>query len=572
MANFTKLNGYDVKDAVAIHTYDTVASFKADTKLKVNDHIQTKGYTSVNDGGNATYIIVDDETLIEDGGLIHELTNGLKAVLNVGDFVTPEMFGAYGDGSHDDSEPIQKAFDSGKAVEFSPKTYICFSLVSNNPLNIRGNGATLKKPQLDIEPYNMTVNEMNWIRILTITEDCNIDGVTFDNNCFTMWQVSDGYAQQQSSSVIARGGSKKIDLIISNCNFNNSASDGLHIVENINANISNCRSEDCFRGGLVCTGYGSEINVDGWNSNVITTGVHDGIDVEVDSTSSIDPTKFILNINNLILDYDLDVYVPENGKVTMNNVVMRSFDENNIHGFILKSQLNGNLLVANSILRSGVPETVQTYPQGGDIYFDNCKFIGNTNDPVIRVTQYQPDNITRESILKISNCDIEGKNFLQLSKLNLTIEVNNCNVECTNDCIVANGITSPHVKNLILQNSKFIYNGFFGTFLKNQYAVAGTANVYLYGNIYEATTDSGIKIEGTPEIYFDNTPFTSAYSLTLGNGANPKFYGSGRVIIVPTASDLTFRGYVAGDDIAVAKDTGYRYRYTSGTTWTQINN
>ena len=78
---FSELNGYIVKDKQAIHTYDSIASMKADTKLKEGYHVKTKGYYQSNDGGHAEYIIVNDSTLVDDGGLIHVLTNGLRAQL-----------------------------------------------------------------------------------------------------------------------------------------------------------------------------------------------------------------------------------------------------------------------------------------------------------------------------------------------------------------------------------------------------------------------------------------------------------------------------------------------------------
>ena len=553
----------------AFLAFDTVADMKASTNLIDGSYAQTLGFHTINDGGGAIYKITNSGTANEMDVIA---IDDLYANLVTGGIIKPEQVGAYGDGIHDDSTSIQKAFDSGDLVEFSPKTYLCFSLVTNNALNIKGNGATLKRPELDVAPYNKTVNEMKWIHTIDISEDCSISDLTFDNNCFTMWQVSDGFAQQQAAAISALNKNKKIKLNIDGCHFKNSAGDGLHIVENVIANVTNCTSEDCFRGGFVSTGYGSEINVDGWISRVLTTGVNDGIDIEVDSNSTVDANTYNVTISNVELDYDLDVYVPQYGNVTLNNVIMRAFDEANIHGFILKAQIDGRLLVNNCVLRSGVPETTQTYPQGGEISIINSKLIGNSTNPVVRVTQYQPDNIAKEGRLNISNCSIQGVSFLELVKLNATIVVDNCDVKCTGDCIVANGTTMPQVKHLIIQNSKFTYTGYFGTFLRTQYAVEGIANVYLYGNTYNAvTTDNGIKIEGNPSIYYDSTPFTSAYVLSLGTGAKPKFYGNERLIIVSSVSDLTFRGWVAGNDIAITIDTGKRYRYTSGTTWTEIS-
>ena len=570
MADFTKLNGYTVKDPNAVHTYDTVADLKADTKLKAGNHVQTKGYTTAGDGGHASYIIVDDNTLVDDGGSIHALTNGLFAVLLNNEYVTPEMYGAYGDGVHDDSTAIQKAINSGKVVEFAPKTYICYSLTVDRPTVLHGNGATLKRPELDIAPYNLTVAEMKWIRTADITENCIITNMVFDNNCFTMWQPSDGYAQEQSCSLLVRNTAKVIELVIDKCEFKNSAGDGLHIVDNVNANITNCRSIDCFRGGLTSTGYGSEINVDNWISEVHTAGVNDGFDVEVDSASSVYPEKYILNMNNVTLDYDLDIMVPKKGVANLNNITMRSFDETNIGGFVLGARAGGVLNISNSKLRSGKTPSVQIYIQEGNVNFVNCAINGNATDPVLRVSQYQPGSLTYDGELNIHGCKINGHNFMSVANIRGYINVDSCEIKCNGDFIVNNGNSSPAVQHLYLQNNKIKFSGMFITLTKSG-AIDSTVNLYLYGNTIKGGGDDYIKTWADANIYYDSTPMEGALRLQKGGGSIPPvFLGQDRVIIVNTASELTFAGWVAGNDIAIAKDTGIRYQYASGTTWNEI--
>lgn len=61
--------------------YNNVATMKLDDSLKVGDMAITLGYYEANDGGGAEYVIIDDSSLEDDGGSIHELTTGLKAQL-----------------------------------------------------------------------------------------------------------------------------------------------------------------------------------------------------------------------------------------------------------------------------------------------------------------------------------------------------------------------------------------------------------------------------------------------------------------------------------------------------------
>lgn len=147
MADIIKLNGYNLKDSKAVHTYDTVADLKADTKLKAGNHVQTKGYTTTGDGGHATYIIVDDNTLVDDDGSVHELVNGLKAVL-LDDEITPDLFGAKGDGTADDTQAVRKALkyciDNSKVLYIRKQYYITDSLLTSDDytdvtINLKGN-------------------------------------------------------------------------------------------------------------------------------------------------------------------------------------------------------------------------------------------------------------------------------------------------------------------------------------------------------------------------------------------------------------------------------------------------
>ena len=75
---FSTLNGYKVKDKKAIRFYDTVDDMINDTTLKEGMHAKTKGYYSVNDGGEAEYHITGTES---NSDYQEELDNGLYATL-----------------------------------------------------------------------------------------------------------------------------------------------------------------------------------------------------------------------------------------------------------------------------------------------------------------------------------------------------------------------------------------------------------------------------------------------------------------------------------------------------------
>lgn len=148
---FTSLNGYKVKDEYAIHTYDSVAVMKGDTKLKNGMHVKTKGYYNPNDGGNAEYIITNTQS---NSDYQEELNNGLYATLLFNDYVTPEMFGAKGDGITDDTNSIQKAIDVSNNIEFKKYSYLITSdLLLHSNLKINGKNSTITTSENNINGF-----------------------------------------------------------------------------------------------------------------------------------------------------------------------------------------------------------------------------------------------------------------------------------------------------------------------------------------------------------------------------------------------------------------------------------
>ena len=99
--------------------YNSIAEMKLDDNIQIGDTCVTLGYYEVNDGGSGLYKIIDDESLIDDGGSIHELNNGLKAQLIIKNGeINIKQFGAKEDGITSDSQILKTAIKYARIKNF----------------------------------------------------------------------------------------------------------------------------------------------------------------------------------------------------------------------------------------------------------------------------------------------------------------------------------------------------------------------------------------------------------------------------------------------------------------------
>ena len=109
----------DYLNSKAIFGFDNVQAMKEATNLINGSYAKTLGYHTINDNGGATYKIrsITNEDIV-DNFLIVPLSNDqLIAQLVINEYITPEMAGCYGDNSHDDTENLQKAINSGYPIQ-----------------------------------------------------------------------------------------------------------------------------------------------------------------------------------------------------------------------------------------------------------------------------------------------------------------------------------------------------------------------------------------------------------------------------------------------------------------------
>ena len=216
MSDIVTLNGYKIKDEKAVRSYENVAQMKADTKLKEGYHVKTKGYYEANDGGHGEYIIVNDDTLVDDGGSIHVLSNGLRAELIIENKININTFGADSTGETDSSLIIQKALDFINNRWINEKydintivfngTYLINNTLEMSPFaRLTGDGYTIFKtdisPVIWIHYPNGTIpssfigtkQQYQYANLIDFPKGClfkNIDG-DLQNTCIEIGEHSD---------------------------------------------------------------------------------------------------------------------------------------------------------------------------------------------------------------------------------------------------------------------------------------------------------------------------------------------------------------------------------------------
>lgn len=173
-------------------TFDTVADMKLSENLVNGSYAQTLGFHNVNDGGGALYYITNSGTANEMDVIA---CDDLFAHLVLPTTVTPETFGAYGDGTHDDTASWNKAVSVHRDVKAFEKTYLTGKITVTDDIDIDCGNASFTCSDttlFDIKGSVVTnlANENNYARndadyAIVNTDYSTYSGVAFvhgDNN------------------------------------------------------------------------------------------------------------------------------------------------------------------------------------------------------------------------------------------------------------------------------------------------------------------------------------------------------------------------------------------------------
>lgn len=188
------------------------------TTLKLADEAVTTAKLA---DSSVTTAKLADEAVTE-----NKLTNDLKLKV-IKDYVTPEMFGAKGDGVTDDTSAIQQAFNTKKSVVFS-KTYLCNTVYLENIENVQYiaiSGKIVKKGDGTLFRYSGTLKNIVFDGI--VSDGISVtDGAFFFGNNLTLLEnvcfrncVIYNYTTGVSFNADKVGTIRKVSVI--DCSFTN---------------------------------------------------------------------------------------------------------------------------------------------------------------------------------------------------------------------------------------------------------------------------------------------------------------------------------------------------------------
>lgn len=223
-ANNTVLNRIE-KD---IRNFDNVIDMQNNNNLHVGMICHTNGFYASGDNGAAYYVISNNG--VANNTDVIECINDLYAVTVVTDFyVTPEMFGAYGDNTHDDTDAFATMFSKNKNIVLrKDATYLLNSsgqnkiFVLKNNMQINLNGATIVS-NYKYTFRNFDVSEDSFVTRYKGNGNISISNGTIKYACFT-FNHADGinisnvnFVDSAALHAIQVGGCKNV--VIEDCNF-----------------------------------------------------------------------------------------------------------------------------------------------------------------------------------------------------------------------------------------------------------------------------------------------------------------------------------------------------------------
>lgn len=460
-------------------TFDNVAEMQSATNLVNGSYAQTLSYNTIGDGGGALYKITNTASTTE---YQESLSGGLYATLVVDNEIRVATFGAVGDGTTDDTNALQKAFDyavNNKTIVFEraktykvdctrnsiarngsstiEKAYSALVLKGYN-ITIIGNDATIKNTITQTQYNDDAANVGSVIIISANSQDPNdigqdnsydfdvqmgqnikISNLTIDGGgegITRTYQTSSSDHLRQAKG-ISCAGQDLFKIELDNCKIIHTIYEGITGGgPNATVIIRGCYFEDCFPSGPNVSGryeliegctfknrVGVEMNPSYPKGTQIVRNNH------FISTQNSQPTRLVCGAVGLSSSTPSDnsnVFIEDNiFDITFNVKPDRTiFSFNNLNNFTFKNNILN--ITANDDFVVGFGSIMTIGNMNGMIYTDNkFRFDYNTGLKTNPVFNYQTSTTRGYSIIR--NNINEVVNTLDFSGTSYSANANNTN-------------------------------------------------------------------------------------------------------------------------------------------------
>lgn len=424
-----------------------------------------------------------------------------EIVLAIGGYVTPEMYGAVGDGVTDDTIAVQKAIYHGGNIYVSNKYLITDVILYTKSINVFGNGefiVTSGKPLFFIDTGNTvrdirfngftitgdgnTITKIDGVNMAVIgnysgstIENFEIDGVTFKDVSFGVYLNADVGGTFRNAKV---HNCKFIDIFGSASGTGNGVVIANRTDENGAIEISNNYFSNCGRHSIYCSHCRGVIVK---NNSIIDHGVINGVTIANNAAINVARSKDVTLFSNFIQgSQNISINV-----VALDNRIAE--DINVISNYIADKR---DLAVTDVRIGNDSPDT--------DGMVKNIRFASN----VLKM----PVSANATSSLNI----LSGQN---ISIDDNTFDFTDATVAYTNAINVVGYGTTPASDNIVISNNKII----------GDTSAANTRGI----NVHAETTES------TVTLYMVNNLILTAQKIwLLGTPTNPNIKRS----LAPIAS------------------------------------
>lgn len=327
-------------------TFDTVADMKLATNLVAGSYAQTLGFYSLNDGGGATYYITDSGTANEMDVIA---VGSLYANLVKPDVIMPEMLGAKGDNTTNDTNAIQRSIDISSNVKLT-KQYAVDYLTLHSDLELSGeDGASIRG------------NASHWL-IYHETDTTPIKNVTIKGIKLTGYGVYTGVSMgndtTKDAGIVIQYAN---NVTVENCEISNFGEVAIRLDETTNAEVENNKisSDLDYSSGGAIPNYSFGIQVDGDNIHVDKNNISGYIQGVINGAN----TTNLFITNNLISQrHQHGIYLSSGKNILVKGNII-SGQANAICGIKLQCNVLGHRIydavITDNLITSGLSNGAQ---------------------------------------------------------------------------------------------------------------------------------------------------------------------------------------------------------------------